>query len=110
MGVIDVEFAQVTVAFNPTWRRADLSWLRQGRTQDCHGSQGCRCTQGRERTDAGIAFDSVDRPMVAENLVPLGAEDARKVLKMVDALDDLDDVAEIYVNFDISDEILATLS
>ncbi len=29
---------------------------------------------------------------------------------MVDALDDLDDVAEIYVNFDISDEILATLS
>jgi YebC/PmpR family DNA-binding regulatory protein len=61
-------------------------------------------------TEAGIAFDSVDRPMVAENLVPLNAEDAKKVLKMVDALDDLDDVTEVYVNFDISDEILATFA
>ena len=38
--------------------------------------------------------------------VPLDEEGARKVLRLVDALEDLDDVQNVYANFDISDEIM----
>jgi transcriptional/translational regulatory protein YebC/TACO1 len=37
-------------------------------------------------------------------------EDAKKVLRLIDALDDLDDVQEVHANFDIPDEVLATLA
>ncbi len=60
--------------------------------------------------DAGIAFDSADRPMVPNTMIELGEADARKVLKLIDALEDLDDVNEVYANFDISDEVMAALS
>ncbi|MDX6265851.1 MAG: hypothetical protein QOD70_591, partial [Frankiales bacterium] len=36
-------------------------------------------------------------------------EPARKVLRLVDALEDLDDVQNVYANFDVSDEVLATV-
>lgn len=60
--------------------------------------------------DADIAFDSVDRPMMPNTSIELGEIDARKVLKLIDALEDLDDVNEVYANFDISDEVMAALS
>jgi transcriptional/translational regulatory protein YebC/TACO1 len=34
---------------------------------------------------------------------------ARKVLKLVDALEDLDDVQNVYANFDVSDEVLESV-
>ncbi|MGV6801383.1 MAG: YebC/PmpR family DNA-binding transcriptional regulator [bacterium] len=43
-----------------------------------------------------------------QNLVPVEGEKAHKVLKLVSALDDLDDVQNVYANFDISDEDLST--
>jgi len=56
---------------------------------------------------AGIAFDSADVTMLPTSTVPLGtAEDAKKVLKVIDALDDHDDVNAVYANFDIPDEVL----
>ena len=59
---------------------------------------------------AGIAFDSVERPMVPSTSVPLtNVDDARKVLKVIEALEDHDDVEEVYSNFDISDDIFAAL-
>ena len=62
-------------------------------------------------TDAGIHFDSADRPMVANVGISLTAEaDARKVLKLIDALEELDDVEEVFSNFDLSEELFATLS
>jgi YebC/PmpR family DNA-binding regulatory protein len=45
----------------------------------------------------------------AATQIELDAEGAEKLLKMVDALEDLDDVQEVYSNADISDEILAAL-
>jgi YebC/PmpR family DNA-binding regulatory protein len=60
---------------------------------------------------AGMAFDSAEVTMVASNVVPLDNEaDAKKVLRLVDLLEDLDDVQNVYANFDIPDKVLAALS
>jgi transcriptional/translational regulatory protein YebC/TACO1 len=37
------------------------------------------------------------------------AEGARKVLRLIDALEDSDDVQNVYANFDASDEVMAEL-
>ena len=42
-----------------------------------------------------------------QTLVPVAGETAETVLKLVSALDDLDDVQAVYANFDISEEDLA---
>jgi YebC/PmpR family DNA-binding regulatory protein len=56
---------------------------------------------------AGIAFDSAEATMVATNTVPLDNEgDAKKVLRVIDLLEDLDDVQYVHANFDIPDSIL----
>ena len=55
----------------------------------------------------GIAFENADVTMLPSSTVPLGtAEEAKKVLRLIDALDDLDDVQGVYANFDIPDEVL----
>jgi YebC/PmpR family DNA-binding regulatory protein len=54
-----------------------------------------------------IAVDSADLTMLPSSTVSLDtAEDAKKVLRLIDALDDLDDVQEVYANFDIPDSVL----
>jgi len=58
--------------------------------------------------EAGIAVDSADVPMVPTTAVPLENEsDARKVLRLIDLLEDHDDVQNVYANFDIPDSVLA---
>jgi YebC/PmpR family DNA-binding regulatory protein len=60
--------------------------------------------------ESDIAFDSADLTMQATTSVSLDtAEDAKKVLRLIDALDDLDDVQEVYANFDIPDPVMQTL-
>jgi YebC/PmpR family DNA-binding regulatory protein len=57
--------------------------------------------------EAGIAVEESDLTMVAQNNVPLDSvESAKKVLRLVDALDDHDDVQAVFANFDIDDAIL----
>ena len=57
--------------------------------------------------EANIGFDSADLTMLPTNTVPLGNEgDARKVLKLIDALEEHDDVQNVYANFDIPDAVL----
>ena len=57
--------------------------------------------------EAGISFDSADLTMLPTNTVPLATEsDARKVLKLIDALEEHDDVQNVYANFDIPDAVL----
>ena len=57
--------------------------------------------------DAGIAYDSADVSMVPTTTVSLDAEaDARRVLRLIDALEEHDDVQEVYANFDIPDALL----
>ena len=60
--------------------------------------------------DAEIAYDSADLTMLPTQTIPLEDEsDARKVLRLIDGLEDLDDVQNVYANFDIPDSILAAL-
>jgi len=59
---------------------------------------------------ASIAVQSADVTMVSSTSVPLAsAEDARKVLRVMDALEEHDDVQDVYANFDIPDDILQTV-
>jgi YebC/PmpR family DNA-binding regulatory protein len=59
---------------------------------------------------AGIPVDSSDLTMVSQTTVPLDtAESAKKVLRLIDALDEHDDVQAVHANFDIPDAILETV-
>ena len=56
---------------------------------------------------AGYAVLSADSPMVSDNLVPVTTvEDARKIMRIMDAIEDNDDVQDVYSNFDIPDDIM----
>jgi YebC/PmpR family DNA-binding regulatory protein len=59
--------------------------------------------------DAGIEYDSAESSLVPTMTVPVDEEVARKVFKLIDVLEDCDDVQNIYANFDVSDEVLAAL-
>jgi YebC/PmpR family DNA-binding regulatory protein len=59
--------------------------------------------------DAGIDYDSADSSFLPSVQVPLDAEGARKVFKLIDALEDSDDVQNVYANFDVSDDVLAAV-
>jgi YebC/PmpR family DNA-binding regulatory protein len=58
---------------------------------------------------AGIDYESADMSFLPSVQVPLEEDGARKVLKLVDALEDLDDVQNVYANFDVSDEVMAAV-
>lgn len=60
--------------------------------------------------EAGIAYDSADSTMVANLSVALETADAaRAVLRLIDALEDNDDIQDVYSNFDIADELMQGL-
>jgi YebC/PmpR family DNA-binding regulatory protein len=59
---------------------------------------------------AGAEVESADLTEVPKTTIPVEGADARKVLNLVDALEDLDDVQDVYANFDISDDVLASLA
>jgi hypothetical protein len=50
---------------------------------------------------------SADSPMVSDNTVPVtSVEDARRVLRILEAIEDNDDVQDVFSNFDIADDVL----
>lgn len=57
--------------------------------------------------DARVVVESAQVAMLPNSTVPLDADGARPVLKLLDDLEDSDDVQEIYANFDIPDEVMA---
>jgi YebC/PmpR family DNA-binding regulatory protein len=59
--------------------------------------------------DAGIEYDSAEAGFKTSVSVPVDVDGARKVFKLVDALEDSDDVQNVYTNIDVSDEVLAAL-
>jgi transcriptional/translational regulatory protein YebC/TACO1 len=60
--------------------------------------------------EAGIAVSSSEITKVPTSTVAIDSEEAaKKVLKLVDALDDNDDVQDVYGNFDIPDAVLEAL-
>ncbi|GAB3082540.1 YebC/PmpR family DNA-binding transcriptional regulator [Phycicoccus sp. Root101] len=59
--------------------------------------------------DAGIDYDSAEASWVPNLQVPLDADGARKMIRVIEALEDSDDVQDVFANGDISDEVLAEL-
>ena len=58
---------------------------------------------------AGIEFESAELTMIPTNTVECTGKDAQKVIDLVDALEDNDDVQKVHANFDIPDDELAAL-
>jgi YebC/PmpR family DNA-binding regulatory protein len=56
--------------------------------------------------EAGIDYDSAEVQFVPSTQVPLDEEGARKVFRIIEALEDSDDVQNVFANFDVSDEIM----
>ncbi|BCB88989.1 YebC/PmpR family DNA-binding transcriptional regulator [Phytohabitans suffuscus] len=59
--------------------------------------------------DASIEYESAETPFMPSVNVPLDEEGARKVFKLIDVLEDCDDVQNVYANFDVSDEVMAAV-
>ena len=59
--------------------------------------------------DAGMEYDSAESSLVPTMTVPVDEEAARKVFKLIDVLEDCDDVQNIYANFDVSDDVMAAI-
>ncbi len=57
--------------------------------------------------EAGVQFLSAELTMLAQTSVPLGKDKAESVLRLIEALEDLEDVQAVHSNFDIPEEILA---
>jgi YebC/PmpR family DNA-binding regulatory protein len=55
---------------------------------------------------AGLQMESADITQLPSTTVPVGEAEARKLLRLIDALDDLDDVQAVFSNYDIDDEIM----
>jgi transcriptional/translational regulatory protein YebC/TACO1 len=60
--------------------------------------------------EGGIAPESHDVTRLPRSTVDVEGADAKRVLDLVDTLEELDDVQEVYANFDISDEVLASVA
>jgi YebC/PmpR family DNA-binding regulatory protein len=61
----------------------------------------------RQALDSGgFAIESADITQRPSNWVPVGEGDARKLLRLIDSLDDLDDVQAVFSNYDIDDEVM----
>jgi YebC/PmpR family DNA-binding regulatory protein len=58
---------------------------------------------------AGVDYESAESTFVPSVQVQLDEEGARKVFKLIDALDDCDDVQNVFANFDVSDEVMAAV-
>ena len=59
---------------------------------------------------AGIAITSSELTMIPKNEAPVSAEGARGVLKLIEALEDHEDVQNVYANCDIPDEVMKELA
>ena len=65
----------------------------------------------RALNDAGIAYDEADLTMLPKTTVEIADESAaKKLLRLVDALEENDDVQDVYANFDIPERVLEAVA
>lgn len=60
--------------------------------------------------EAGIGYASAELSMVPKTTVSPDEKEARQLLRLIDALEDNDDVQDVYANFDISEEVLEAVA
>jgi YebC/PmpR family DNA-binding regulatory protein len=59
---------------------------------------------------ATIDYESAETSFLPTMSIPLDLESAKKVFDLIEAIEELDDVQNVYGNFDVSDEIMASLN
>ncbi len=59
--------------------------------------------------EAGIDYDSAEAEFVPNLSVEVDADTARKVFRLIDALEDSDDVQNVFANFEVSPDVQAQL-
>ncbi len=64
--------------------------------------------QGLE--DAGIEYESAQISMEPQNTIDLDASTAKQTLRLIDALEENDDVQEVFANFDASEEVMSVVA
>jgi YebC/PmpR family DNA-binding regulatory protein len=60
--------------------------------------------------DAGIDYESAEAAFLPSVEVPLDEDHARRVFRLIEALEDSDDVQDVYANYSVSDEIMESLA
>ncbi|MBD3287008.1 YebC/PmpR family DNA-binding transcriptional regulator, partial [candidate division WOR-3 bacterium] len=60
--------------------------------------------------EKGVEIIQAELTQVPQNTVSLTEKEAAKILKLMDALDDQDDVQKVYANFDIPEEVMEKLA
>jgi YebC/PmpR family DNA-binding regulatory protein len=60
--------------------------------------------------NAGIDYESADIAFVPTMEIPVDEDQARRVFRVIDALEDSDDVQDVYANYSVPDEIMEKLS
>ena len=59
--------------------------------------------------DAGVAMELAEITRIPQNTVSIDEKKGKALLKLMDILDDHDDIQKAYSNFDISDEVMAAI-
>jgi YebC/PmpR family DNA-binding regulatory protein len=84
--------------------------VRDGETFQvfCEPSELSAVREAIER--AGIEYEQAELTLQPKSTVQLDETEARKTLRLVDALEDIDDVQDVYANFDIPEEVLEAVA
>ena len=59
--------------------------------------------------EKGVKMETAELTRIPQNTVPVDEKNCKQLLKLMDALDDHDDIQKVYSNFDISDEVMAAI-
>jgi YebC/PmpR family DNA-binding regulatory protein len=84
--------------------------LSEGDTFEIHTGPTDFMTVRAAFEAAGLQYSSAELTMIPKNTVALSESDARKTLRLLDALEDNDDIQEVYANFDIPDHVMEALA
>ncbi|MCT4626907.1 YebC/PmpR family DNA-binding transcriptional regulator [Halodesulfovibrio sp.] len=60
--------------------------------------------------EAGIAIESAEMAKIPQNTIELDADGAKKMLRLIDLLEENDDVQNVFTNMDVSDDVMAELN
>ena len=81
-----------------------------GETIEIYTAPGDLEAVRRALEGAGVAVDSAEATMVAKQTVELDSSKARQALRLVELLEDLDDVSRVTANFDIPEDVFAEVA
>ena len=60
--------------------------------------------------DEGVPVESSELTMLPQTSIPVGGSEARQVLQLIEALEELDDVQSVFANFDIPESVLEAVA